>query len=73
MTLNIDANLAQPDDFYQALIDAHAGLTDAQSAALNARLVLLLANQIGDLSTLQHAITAARATLDASKTNSSSE
>ncbi|MBC8117955.1 MAG: DUF2783 domain-containing protein [Burkholderiaceae bacterium] len=71
MTLNTDANLAQPDDFYQALIDAHAGLTDAQSAALNARLVLLLANQIGDLSTLHHAITAARATLDAS-TNSAS-
>ena len=73
MTLNIDANLARPDDFYQALIDAHAGLTDAQSAALNARLVLLLANHIGDLSTLQHAIAAARATLDTSKTSSSSE
>lgn len=73
MTLNIDANLARPDDFYQALIDAHAGLTDAQSAALNARLVLLLANQIGDLSTLQHAIAAACTALDAPKTNSVSK
>ncbi len=34
---------AQPDDFYQALLDAHADLTDEQSAALNAWLVLLLA------------------------------
>lgn len=61
MTLEGDPNIQQPDDFYQALIDAHAGLTDEQSAALNARLVLLLANQIGDLNTLRQAIAAARA------------
>lgn len=61
MTLEDDPNIQQPDDFYQALIDAHAGLTDEQSAALNARLVLLLANQIGDLNTLRQAIAAARA------------
>lgn len=60
MPLNTDPNIAQPDDFYQALIDAHAGLTDAQSAALNARLVLLLANQIGDIDTLCAAIAAAK-------------
>jgi hypothetical protein len=60
MTLDSQANIQQPDDFYQALIDAHAGLTDEQSAALNARLVLLLANQIGDLNTLRQAIAAAR-------------
>lgn len=60
MALNTDPNIAQPDDFYQALIDAHAGLTDAQSAALNARLILLLANQVGDLDTLRAAISAAR-------------
>ena len=46
MTFNSEANIQQPDDFYQALIDAHAGLTDEQSAALNARLVLLLANRL---------------------------
>jgi hypothetical protein len=64
MTLNSESNIAHPDDFYQALIDAHAGLTDEQSVALNARLVLLLANQIGDLATLREAIAAARQSLD---------
>lgn len=63
MTLSSESQIQQPDDFYQALIDAHAGLTDDQSAALNARLVLLLANQIGDLDTLQQAIKAARDSL----------
>jgi hypothetical protein len=61
MMFNSESNIQQPDDFYQALIDAHAGLTEEQSAALNARLVLLLANQIGDLNTLRQAISAARA------------
>ena len=61
--LNSEANIEQPDDFYQALIDAHAGLSDEQSAAMNARLVLLLANQIGDLNTLLQAIAAARTSI----------
>ena len=60
MPLNTEPNIARPDDFYQALIDAHIGLTEAQSAALNARLILLLANQVGDVDTLRAAITAAR-------------
>lgn len=60
MPLNTDPNIARPDDFYQALIDAHAGLSEEQSAALNARLILLLANQVGDLETLRAAIAAAR-------------
>ena len=60
MTLDSQTNIRKPDDFYQALIDAQVGLTDEQSAALNARLVLLLANQIGDFTTLQQAIAAAR-------------
>jgi hypothetical protein len=64
MPLVIDPNIAQPDEFYQALLDAHAGLTDAQSAALNARLILLLANQVGELETLRAAIAAAKATLE---------
>jgi len=63
MTLESEAKIQQPDDFYQALIDAHVGLTDEQSAALNARLVLLLANQIGDLTTLRQAISAARVSI----------
>ena len=61
MALNTQPNMARPDDFYQALIDAHAGLSEQESAALNARLILLLANQIGDLDTLKAAISAARA------------
>ena len=60
MSLNTDPNIDRPDDFYQALIDAHAGLTEEQSAALNARLILLLANQVGDLEILRAAIAAAR-------------
>jgi hypothetical protein len=60
MPLNTEPNIARPDDFYQALIDAHAGLSEAQSAALNARLILLLANQVGDVDTLRAAIAAAR-------------
>ena len=48
------------DDFYEALIDSHRGLDDAQSTALNARLILLLANHIGDLRVLREALAAAR-------------
>jgi len=61
MALNTQPNIARPDDFYQALIEAHAGLSEQQSAALNARLILLLANQVGDLETLKEAIAAAKA------------
>ena len=61
MALNTQPNIDRPDDFYQALIEAHAGLTEEQSAALNARLILLLANQVGDLETLKAAIAAAKA------------
>jgi Protein of unknown function (DUF2783) len=52
---------AAGDAFYDALIAAHEGLTDAQSELLNARLVLLLANHVGDLGVLREAITLARA------------
>ncbi|MEK8027594.1 MAG: hypothetical protein RLY78_526 [Pseudomonadota bacterium] len=48
------------DDFYEALIDSHRTLDDAQSALLNARLLLLLANHIGDLAVLREALRAAR-------------
>ncbi|MFT3956425.1 MAG: DUF2783 domain-containing protein [Piscinibacter sp.] len=48
------------DDFYEALIDTHRGLSDEQSQLLNARLVLLLANHIGDLRVLREALAAAR-------------
>jgi hypothetical protein len=61
MAPNTQPNIERPDDFCQALIEAHAGLTEEQSAALNARLILLLANQVGDLETLKAAIAAAKA------------
>lgn len=54
-------NIADPDGFYEAWLDAHHGLSDAESAALDARLVLLLANQVGDAALLRECIAAARA------------
>jgi hypothetical protein len=59
-TLATEANIPAPDDFYEALIEAHAGLSEAESHALNARLILLLANQVGDLGVLKAALAAAR-------------
>jgi hypothetical protein len=52
-------NIAEPDEFYQALVDAHRGLTEAESHRVNAKLVLLLANHIGDLAVLREALNAA--------------
>ena len=60
MDLITAPNLESPDDFYAALIDAHLGLTSDESHALNARLVLLLANHIGALDVLRAALHAAR-------------
>jgi hypothetical protein len=59
-TLNTQPNLARPDDFYEALIDMHRDLDDAQSQAANAQLILLLANHIGDHEVLLAAMQAAR-------------
>jgi len=59
-----DPNIADPDGFYEAWIAAHEGLSDAESADLDARLVLLLANQVGDTAVLLDCITAARAAKD---------
>jgi hypothetical protein len=59
-SLNIEANVVAPDDFYQALIDLHRDLSDEQSELVNARLILLLANHIGDLDVLREAMRRAR-------------
>ena len=61
MPLITDPHLESPDDFYEALIAAHDGLDDARSHALNARLVLLLANHVGALDVLREALAAAQA------------
>ena len=49
------------DDFYEALINTHRDLTDEQSALVNAKLILLLSNHIGDISVLREAMALARA------------
>jgi hypothetical protein len=59
-----DGFAGRGDDFYEALIRAHQGLSEAQSQMLNARLVLILANHIGDLTVVQEAIALARRSLE---------
>jgi Protein of unknown function (DUF2783) len=48
--LNLEPNIDRPDDLYAEIVEMTAGHTDAQAFALQARLILLLANQIGDVS-----------------------
>jgi hypothetical protein len=59
-TLTTESNHPAPDDFYERLIATHRGLTDEESALVNAKLVLLLANHIGDPQVLEQAMAAAR-------------
>ena len=54
-------NQVDADAFYEQLLDAHEGLDEKQSALLNARLILLLANQVGDAEVLKDCVQAARA------------
>ncbi len=56
-----EPNLAQPDDVYESLLEMHRDLSDAQSQAANAQLILLLANHIGDTAVLRQAMALARA------------
>ena len=58
--LIIDSNHPAPDDFYERLIAMHRGLSDEESALVNAKLVLLLANHVGDAEVLRAAMAAAR-------------
>jgi hypothetical protein len=60
MPLDTDSRFPDPDLAYRALIEAHRGLSDEESAMLNTRLVLILANQIGDLEVLREAIALAK-------------
>jgi hypothetical protein len=60
-TLNTTPNIARPDDFYAALLATHEGLSKPESDALNARLVLILANHVGDAGVLAQALDLARA------------
>ena len=58
-SLNTKANIKAPDEFYAELLSVHEGLSKAESDALNARLILLLANHIGDRQVLSEALQAA--------------
>jgi Protein of unknown function (DUF2783) len=58
--LNTDPNIASPDDFYEMLIDTHRDLSPEQSQVVNAKLILLLANHIGELGVLRQAMAKAR-------------
>jgi len=68
MTLSTSSNFAKPDDAFRAVVEAHRGLSDDESADLDAALVLILANHIGDIDVLREAIALARCRmLDASR------
>lgn len=56
MRLNVEPNIPDPDGFYEELIESQRGMSDAEAQAMNARLVLLLANHIGDREALSEAI-----------------
>ena len=61
--LNVEPNLPDPDAFYELLIDSHHDLDEEQSKMLNAQLILLLSNHIGDLAVLREALAIARASV----------
>ncbi len=58
--LRTETAFPNPDAAYETLVEAHRGLSEAQSAALNARLVLVLSNHIGNLAVLKEAIALAK-------------
>jgi hypothetical protein len=60
MALSTRSNFERPDDAFRAIVEAHRGLSDEESADLDAALVLILANHIGDLEMLGEAIALAK-------------
>lgn len=60
MKLITEPHIGTPDEFYEQLIAAHRDLDEDQSRSLNARLILLLANHVGDMEVLREALAAAR-------------
>jgi hypothetical protein len=60
MALSTRSNFAKPDDAFRLVVEAHRGLSDEASGALDAALVLVLANHIGDIEVLREAIALAR-------------
>ena len=58
--MKTNLHLQDADSFYEQLLDAHEGLTQEQTELFHARLILLLANQVGDAKVLRDCIAAAR-------------
>jgi hypothetical protein len=65
-----ESRFPDPDHAYRALIEAHRGLSDEESATLNSSLVLILANHIGDQSVLQEALALAKQSVKQTKPTS---
>lgn len=60
MPLSTASNFASPDDAFRAIVEAHRGLSEQQSADFDVALVLILANHIGDIEVLREALTLAK-------------
>ena len=60
MALSTSSNFAKPDDAFRAVVEAHRGLSESESADLDAALVLILANHIGDIAVLREAVDLAK-------------
>jgi hypothetical protein len=60
MALSTKSNFADPDAAYRLIVEAHRGISDQQSASLDAALVLILANHVGDLEVLREAVALAK-------------
>lgn len=65
--LNTETNLAAPDDFYELLVEAHRDLSPEQSRLVNAKIILLLANHLGDIAVVEEAIQIARDGIEGSR------
>lgn len=66
-SLTVCENLENYDDVYQVIIDMHRGMTDEESEKANAKLILLLANHIGDLEVIREAATIVRSNTPSTK------
>jgi hypothetical protein len=60
MSLNLTRNASAPDEIYAAIIEMHEGLDEKESGEANARLILILANHIGDATVIKEAARIAR-------------
>ena len=72
MALSTNSNFSKPDDAFRAIVEAHRGLSDEQSADLDAALVLILANHIGDIDVLGEALALAKRRIADSSSNNNS-